>query len=108
MNLSNSLLICPEKSTLKKLRHYIHYDLHKFPSSIWVRHSEKAELQICHLRHGKFCRFHRSPWRNTMPKKDLTGLVHIKSFGCTPEMDCIPVLHNISADYRIPHPVPEL
>ncbi len=30
------------------------------------------------------------------------GLVHIKSFGCTPEMDAIPVLHNISADYKIP------
>ena len=28
--------------------------------------------------------------------------MHIKSFGCTPEMDCIPVLPNISADYRIP------
>lgn len=30
------------------------------------------------------------------------GIVHVKSFGCTPETDAIPVLQNISADYRVP------
>ena len=30
------------------------------------------------------------------------GLIHVKSFGCTPEMDVIPVLQNISADFKIP------
>ena len=30
------------------------------------------------------------------------GIVHVKSFGCMPEMDAIPALHNISADYHIP------
>ena len=30
------------------------------------------------------------------------GLVHVKSAGCTPEIDIMPVLQNISADYKIP------
>ena len=35
-------------------------------------------------------------------KRGYDGLIHVKSFGCMPEMDIIPVLHNISADYKIP------
>ena len=30
------------------------------------------------------------------------GIVHVKSFGCTPEVDVMPVLQNISADKKIP------
>ncbi len=35
-------------------------------------------------------------------KKGYDGIIHVKSFGCTPEIDVIPVLQNISADYKIP------
>lgn len=35
-------------------------------------------------------------------KQGVDGIVHVKSFGCTPEMDAIPVLQNISKDYHIP------
>ncbi len=30
------------------------------------------------------------------------GVVHIKSAGCTPEIDIMPVLQNISSDYKMP------
>ncbi len=30
------------------------------------------------------------------------GIIHLKSAGCTPEIDIMPVLQNISADYKIP------
>lgn len=30
------------------------------------------------------------------------GIVHLKSSGCTPEIDCMPALQRISRDYRIP------
>lgn len=30
------------------------------------------------------------------------GLIHVKSAGCTPEIDIMPVLENISRDYKIP------
>ena len=35
-------------------------------------------------------------------KQKYDGIIHVKSFGCTPEMDAIPVLRNISRDYNIP------
>lgn len=35
-------------------------------------------------------------------KQGFDGIIHVKSFGCTPEMDAIPVLQNISRDYHIP------
>ena len=34
--------------------------------------------------------------------KGFDGLIHIKSAGCTPEIDIMPVLQNISTDYKIP------
>ncbi|EHQ87373.1 hypothetical protein [Desulfosporosinus youngiae] len=35
-------------------------------------------------------------------KKGYDGIIHVKSFGCTPEIDAIPALQNISNDYKIP------
>ncbi len=35
-------------------------------------------------------------------ERGYDGLVHIKSAACTPEIDVMPVLQNISADYKIP------
>lgn len=35
-------------------------------------------------------------------KRGFDGIIHVKSFGCTPEMDAIPILQNISRDYHIP------
>ncbi len=30
------------------------------------------------------------------------GIIQVKSFGCTPEIDAMPILQNISRDYKIP------
>ena len=38
----------------------------------------------------------------TFAQKDFDGIIHIKSANCTPEIDIMPVLQNISADYHIP------
>ncbi|MCD8018600.1 MAG: hypothetical protein LUF92_03155 [Clostridiales bacterium] len=35
-------------------------------------------------------------------ERGFDGLVHVKSAGCTPEIDIMPVLQNIGADYKIP------
>lgn len=37
-----------------------------------------------------------------LAKRGYDGLIHVKSFGCTPETDAMPVLQNISEDYKIP------
>ena len=35
-------------------------------------------------------------------ERGFDGLVHVKSAACTPEIDVMPVLQNIGADYKIP------
>ena len=35
-------------------------------------------------------------------ERGFDGLIHIKSAGCTPEIDLMPVLQNISSDYKLP------
>ncbi len=35
-------------------------------------------------------------------QQGFDGIIHLKSAGCTPEIDIMPVLQNISADYKIP------
>lgn len=37
-----------------------------------------------------------------LAENGFDGIIHVKSFGCTPETDVIPVLRNISKDYGIP------
>lgn len=101
MNLSNSVLICPDEGALKKLTAYLHYDLHRFPSSIWVNIQKKLSSKYIKFDMGSSS-ISTITLAEHYAKQGFDGLIHVKSFGCTPEMDAVPVLHNISADYKIP------
>lgn len=35
-------------------------------------------------------------------ERGFDGIIHVKSAGCTPETDIMPILQNIGADYKIP------
>ncbi len=35
-------------------------------------------------------------------ERGFDGIIHVKSAGCTPEIDIMPVLQNVGADYKIP------
>lgn len=35
-------------------------------------------------------------------KEGCAGIIQVKSFGCTPEIDAMPILQNVSRDYNIP------
>lgn len=35
-------------------------------------------------------------------QRGFDGIIHVKSAGCTPEIDIIPVLQNIGKDYKVP------
>lgn len=37
-----------------------------------------------------------------LAEKGYDGLIHVKPFGCTPEVNAMPMLQNISRDYKIP------
>ena len=101
MNLSNSVLLCPDEGTLKKLKGYLTYDLYKFPSSLWVNIQKKLSSKYTKFDMGSSS-ISTIALAEHYAEKGFDGLVHVKSFGCTPEMDAVPVLHNISSDYKIP------
>jgi len=77
MNVSNSLFGTPLEDAKKNIRGYAEYDM----GATCMMSIDQA-LQ----------------WA----RKGYDGLIHVKSFGCTPETDAMPVLQNISADYKIP------
>lgn len=101
MTLSNSVVSCPDENTMKKLRSYLHYDLNKFPSSIWVDSQKKLAEKYAKYDMGSSA-ISTIALAEHYAKKGFDGIIHIKSFGCTPEMDAVPVLHNISTDYKVP------
>lgn len=37
-----------------------------------------------------------------LAQKGYDGIIHIKPFGCIPEVNAMPMLQNISKDYKIP------
>jgi predicted nucleotide-binding protein (sugar kinase/HSP70/actin superfamily) len=76
MSISHSMLMDPKKEKERKSR-YTRYDM------------------------GATCRM-TIDRAETWAKKKYDGIIHVKSFGCTPETDVIPVLQNISEDYGIP------
>ena len=77
MNLTNSLLHSGNKEAKAKIRGYAEYDM----GATCMMTIERALYYA---------------------KRGYDGIIHLKSFGCTPEIDVIPVLQNISVDYKIP------
>ncbi len=77
MSLTNSLLLGPQKTIKDRIKPYARYDM------------------------GATCMM-TIDVAMEFAKKGYDGIIHVKSFGCTPETDAIPVLQNISADYKIP------
>jgi predicted nucleotide-binding protein (sugar kinase/HSP70/actin superfamily) len=77
MNITNSLLSNNNKEAKKHIAHYASYDM----GATCMQTIDRA-----------------LSWA----KKGYDGIIHVKSFGCTPETDAIPVLQNISRDYKIP------
>ena len=101
MTLSNSMVVCPEDGWLKKLPHYLSFDIKKFPSSIWHKiHLRDLTKYVKYDMGGSSVA--TAAMAEHYAKQGFDGLVHVKSFGCMPEMDIIPVLHNISSDYKVP------
>ncbi len=77
MNLSGNLLREPQKKVREKIRRYSKYNMG----------TTSMSTIDCAL---------------ACAKKGYDGIIHLKSFGCTPEIDAMPVLQNISRDYKIP------
>ena len=62
-----------------------------------------------HVKVRDLCQYNMGPtstaniwYARECAERKFDGLIHIKSASCTPEIDVMPVLQNISADYKIP------
>lgn len=62
-----------------------------------------------HVRIKAYCRYEMGPtstaniWKAKKYAEDgFDGIIHVKSAGCTPEIEIMPVIRNISEDYKIP------
>jgi predicted nucleotide-binding protein (sugar kinase/HSP70/actin superfamily) len=77
VNLNNRFLHYDEKALRREAGDYLTYDMG--PTS-----SMTCAAAVRYARAG------------------YDGIVHLKSSGCTPEIDCVPVLRRISSDFHIP------
>lgn len=77
MNITNSILHSPAKKAKEHIKNYAKFDMGA--TSMYT--IDKA-LEFA--------------------KKNYDGIIHVKSSGCTPEIDAMSVLQNISSDYKIP------
>ena len=77
MNVSNTVFINTEKETKQSIKNYAKYDM-----GATSMYTIKKALDYA--------------------KDGFDGIIHVKSFGCTPEIDTMPVLQRISEDYKIP------
>ena len=62
-----------------------------------------------HIHIKDYCKYEMGPtstaniWcAKDYAQRGFDGIIHIKSAGCTPEIDIMPVLQNIGKDYKIP------
>lgn len=77
MNLSNSLFHNEKKKTRQSIKNYAKFDM-----GATAMYTIKKAIDYA--------------------KDGCDGIIHVKSFGCTPEIDTMPVLQKISEDYKIP------
>ena len=77
LNLTNRNIFYNEKNLRKSVSEYVGYDMGP-TSSITIAAAKKYM------------------------ERGFDGVVHAKSSGCTPEIDCMPVLQRLSRDYHVP------
>lgn len=77
LNMTNRNLHYNEENLRRSVTDYVKYDMG--PTSTMTAYAAQRYAQ-----------------------EGFDGIIHLKSSGCTPEIDCMPVLQRISHDYHIP------
>lgn len=84
-------------------------EIHRYTTLTYLLFIKKFKLKY-YLRKGKkYLKYHLGAdgtesvvISEMLAKKNYDGIVHIKSFGCTPELNAMPILERISNEYKIP------
>ena len=77
MNLTNTIINCKYKNSCKTGKRYVKFD-------IGATANYTVAEALKYARNG------------------LDGIIQVKSFGCTPELNAQTVLQNIGRDYKVP------
>lgn len=84
-------------------------EVHRFTTLTYLLFLKKFNIKRLLKKGKKYLKYHLGAdgtesvvISQKLAKKKYDGIVHIKSFGCTPEINAMPILENISNDYNIP------
>lgn len=84
-------------------------EVHRFTTLTYLLIQKKFRLKKLLKKGKKYLKYHLGAdatesvvLSQELAKKCYDGIVHIKSFGCTPEISAMPILERISNDYGIP------
>lgn len=86
----------------------MHVEVHRW-MNLTNRNLHYSGEKNLNIRIRDLCRYEMGPtstaniWcAKDYAERGFDGIIHVKSAGCTPEIDIMPVLQNIGADYKIP------
>lgn len=92
----------------KKLASY-GIEVHRFTTLTYLLFIKKFNIKRLLKKGKKYLKYHLGADATEsvvlsleLAKKNYDGIVHLKSFGCTPELNAMPILEKISNDYEIP------
>ena len=84
-------------------------EVHRFTTLTYLLFIKKFNIKRLLKKGRKYLKYHLGAdatesvvISQELAKKNYDGIVHIKSFGCTPELNAMPILEKISNDYQIP------
>lgn len=84
-------------------------EVHRFTTLTYLLFIKKFKLKSLLRKGKKYLKYHLGADATEsvvlsyeLAKKKYDGIVHLKSFGCTPELNAMPILEKISNEYQIP------
>ena len=98
---------CNNNMEIKLARYGI--EVHRFTTLTYLLFKKKKNIKKLLKKGKKYLKYHLGADATEsvvlsmeLAQKDFDGIVHIKSFGCTPEISAMSILEKISNDYEIP------
>lgn len=84
-------------------------EVHRFTTLTYLLFEKKFKLKKLLKKGKKYLKYHLGADATEsvvlsyeLAKKNYDGIVHLKSFGCTPELNAMPILEKISNEYNMP------
>ena len=84
-------------------------EVHRFTTLTYLLFQKKFNIKKLLKEGKKYIKYHLGAdatesivLSKRLAEKNYDGIIHIKSFGCTPEINAMPILEKISNEYDIP------